>query len=138
ENKIIYMAAGASGDYDRDGRLDLLLPNWWLEGRTLLLRNETPGGNWLDVRVEGSKGVNRMGIGSRVKVYPAGKLGVAAALLGDREISIGYGYCSGQEAIAHFGLGKEETVDLEIILPHNKGKVMQKSVKANQRVTIQP
>ena len=53
----------------------MLLPNWWSESRSLLLRNETPGGNWLDVRVEGTQGVNRMGIGSKIKIYPAGKLG---------------------------------------------------------------
>jgi hypothetical protein len=79
-----------------------------------------------------------MGVGSQVKVYPAGKLGDAAALLGCREISIGYGYCSGQEAVAHFGLGKVESVDLEITLPHGKGKIVQKAVKADQRLTIRP
>lgn len=136
EKKIMYMAAGPSGDYDRDGRLDLVLVNWWIEDRSLLLRNETPGGNWLDVRVEGSKGVNRMGIGSKVKVYPAGKLGASAALLGYREISAGYGYCSGQEAVAHFGVGKVAMVDLEIILPHGKGRIERKGVAANQRLTI--
>ena len=46
--------------------------------------------------------------------------------------------CSGQEAVAHFGLGKEEKVDLEITLPHGKGKVERKDVKANQRVTVKP
>jgi hypothetical protein len=136
DQKIIYMAAGPSGDYDRDGRLDLLLPNWWLEGRSLLLRNETPGGNWLDVRVEGRDGVNRMGIGSKVKVYPAGKLGEAAALLGYREISAGYGYCSGQEAVAHFGLGQETKVDVEVSLPHGKGTLTNKGVAVNQRITM--
>src|SRR5262249_48834394 len=60
DRKVMYMAAGPTCDYDRDGRLDLLLVNWWAEDRSLLLRNETPGGNWLDVRVEGSNGVNRM------------------------------------------------------------------------------
>ncbi len=138
EKKIIYMAAGPSADFDRDGRLDLFLANWWVESRSLLLRNETPGGNWLDVRVEGKQGVNRMGIGARVNVYPVGKLGEATALLGSREINIGYGYCSGQEAVAHFGLGKQEVVDLEIILPHGKGKVVEKSVKANQRLLVKP
>ncbi|MBY0525721.1 MAG: CRTAC1 family protein [Gemmataceae bacterium] len=136
DKRIIYMAAGPSGDYDRDGRLDLVLTHWWVEGRSLLLRNETSGGNWLDVRVEGKDGVNRMGIGSKVKVYPAGKLGDAAALLGCREISIGYGYCSGQEAIAHFGLGKEAKVDVEAILPHGKGTIASKDVPVNQRITI--
>jgi hypothetical protein len=138
EKKIMYFAAGPSGDFDRDGRLDLILPNWWLDGRTLLLRNETPGGHWLDVLVEGAKGVNRMGIGSKVKVYPPGKLGDAASLLGYREISIGYGYCSGQEAVAHFGLGKTERVDIEVTLPHGKGKIVKKDVNADQRLTVKP
>src|SRR5262249_27713815 len=121
DKKIIYMAAGPSGDFDRDGRLDLFLANWWVKDRSLLLRNETPGGNWLEVRVEGSGGVNRMGIGSKVEVYPAGKLGEPSTLLGSREISAGYGYCSGQEAVAHFGLGKEQRVDARVTLPHGKG-----------------
>jgi hypothetical protein len=132
----MYFAAAPSADFDRDGRRDLLMANWWLEGRTLLLKNETPGGHWLDVRVEGRGGVNRMGIGSKIKVYPAGKLGEPSALLGCREIAIGYGFCSGQEAIAHFGLGKTATVDIEVTLPHGKGKLVRKRVKGNQRIIV--
>ena len=131
EKKIIYMAPGPSGDFDNDGRLDLFLPNWWVEGRSLLLKNETPGGNWLRVKVEGSDGVNRMGIGAKVKVYAAGKLGDASALLGCRDIAVGYGYASGQPAYAHFGLGKEERADVEVILPHGKGTLTLKSLGAN-------
>ena len=138
EKKIMYTAAGPSADYDRDGKLDLFLGNWWVESKSLLLRNETTGGNWLDVRVEGKDGVNRMGIGAKVNVYPAGKLKEDAALLGSREIAIGYGYCSGQEAVAHFGLGQVESVDLEVILPHGKGTAVQKGVKADQRLIVKP
>ncbi len=58
--------------------------------------------------------------------------------LGSREIGIGYGYCSGQEAVAHFGLGKLDAVDIDVILPHGKGKWVQKGVKANQRLTATP
>jgi enediyne biosynthesis protein E4 len=136
DKRIIYMAPGPSSDFDRDGRIDLLLPNWWIESRSLLLRNETPGGNWLDIRVEGTKGVNRMGIGSKVKIYSAGKLGEPAALLGFREINAGFGYCSGQEAIAHFGLGQTTQVDIEVTLPHGKGTITQKGVQMNQRLTL--
>ena len=138
EGKIMYMAPGPTADYDRDGKLDIFLANWWIESRSLLLRNETPGGNWLDVRVEGKGRVNRMGIGAKVNLYSAGQLGQAAALLGSREIAAGYGYCSGQEAIAHFGLGQADRVDMEIILPHAKGRTMQKDVPANQRITVTP
>jgi enediyne biosynthesis protein E4 len=136
DRRVIYMAPGPSGDYDNDGRLDLFLPNWWPEGRSLLLHNETPGGHWLQVQVEGGNGVNRMGVGSRVRVYPAGKLGGTSALVGCQEISTGYGYASAQPALAHFGLGKEEEVDVEVILPHGKGTLMRKGVKADQRLTI--
>jgi hypothetical protein len=136
EKKIIYMAASSSCDYNRDGKLDLLLLNWWVESPSLLLKNESPGGHWLDVRVEGSKGVNRMGIGAVVNVYSAGKLGQREALLGSREIAIGYGFCSGQEAIAHFGLGETTRVDLEVILPHGKGRLTRTDVKADQLSVI--
>jgi hypothetical protein len=136
DKKVIYMAPGPSGDFDNDGKLDLFLPNWWVESRSLLLRNETPGGNWLRVEVEGGKGVNRMGVGSRVNVYPAGKLGEPNALLGCREISTGYGYASGQPAYAHFGLGKEDAVDVEVILPHGKGTFTHRNVAANKVLKV--
>jgi hypothetical protein len=136
DKKVIYMAPGPSADFDNDGRLDLFLPNWWVESRSLLLRNETAGGNWLQVQAQGNKGVNRMGIGARINVYRAGKLGSTPDLLGCREIATGYGYASAQPAIAHFGLGKETSVDLEVVLPHNKGKTVEKGVKVNQRLTI--
>jgi hypothetical protein len=140
DRRIIYTAPGPSGDFDNDGRLDVFLASWWIESPSMLLRNETPGGHWLDLRVEGdaAKGVNRMGIGAKVKVYPAGQLENASALVGCREIAAGYGYTSGQAAVAHFGLGTLERVDVAITLPHGKGTVLRKDVKANQRLTVAP
>lgn len=137
EKKIIYAATGPSADYDNDGRLDMFLPMWWPEARSLLLKNETPGGNWLDVTVQGSKQLSSTGIGARINVYPAGKLGDAASLIGTREIATGFGYASGQAAIAHFGLGKLEEVDLQIVLPHGGGTLERKGVKGNQRVVVE-
>jgi hypothetical protein len=136
EKKVIYTAPGPSGDYDNDGRIDLFLPNWWPDVRSMLLRNETKGGNWLRVQVEGTQRVNRMGVGSRINIYTEGMLGQANALLGCREIASGYGYASGQPAYAHFGLGKAQKVDIEVILPHGKGKLSQRGVAANQVVKI--
>ena len=136
EHKIVYTAPGPSGDFDRDGRLDLFLGNWWVKQRSLLLRNETHGGNWLDVGIVGTGGVNRMGIGSVVRIYPPGKLGDAKSLLAAREISAGYGYASGQEAIAHFGLGKLDRCDVEVILPHGKGRIERRGFEANRRIYI--
>jgi hypothetical protein len=136
EKKVVYTAPGPSGDYDNDGRIDLFLPNWWPDARSLLLRNVTKGGNWLRVQVEGTRGVNRMGIGARVNLYAAGKLGQRGGLIGCREIATGYGYASGQPAYAHFGLGKAKKADVEVILPHGKGKLTRKGVPANQVLKV--
>jgi hypothetical protein len=136
DRTIIYTAPGPTGDYDNDGRLDLFLPSWWTEAPSLLLHNETPGGHWLDVVVEGTGRVNRQGIGSRINVYPAGKRGDRATLLGAREIAVGFGYASGQATIAHFGLEDVTNVDLEVILPHGQGRIVRENVAADQRVTM--
>ncbi len=127
-------APGPSGDYDNDGRLELILPEYG--GRCRLLHNERPGGRWLQVQVEGSQGLNRMGIGARRTICPAGKLGKAQALLGCREIATGYGYASGQPACTHFGLGQQEQVNVEWILPQGRGTISRREVRANQRITL--
>lgn len=136
ERKIIYSAPGPTCDFDRDGRLDILIPNWWAELPSLLLKNESPSGNWLEVKLECGQGVNRMGIGSKVEIYPQGEAGDAKSLLGVREIATGFGYASSQEAVAHFGFGDLESADVVVVLPHGKGTWTRKSVKANQRITI--
>lgn len=136
EGKVTYMAAGPTGDYDNDGRLDLFLPSWWPEAPSLLLHNETPGGHWLDVQVEGSGPVNRMGVGSRIQIYRSGHAGEAAALLGAREMAVGFGYASGQPARAHFGLGAETKVDVQVTLPHGRGTLVEKAVAAEQTIVV--
>jgi hypothetical protein len=132
DGKVLYTAAGPVADYDNDGRLDMFLASWWLELPSLLLRNESPSGHWLRVRVEGPPGVNRMGIGAMVRVYRAGGLDMNAEPIGSHEIAAGYGYASGQPAEAHFGLGKTERVDVEVILPHARGKILRRDVSADQ------
>ena len=145
DRKCVYAVAAPAGDYDRDGRIDIFQAEWWAENPSFLLHNETPGGNWLAVSVTGAPGspgrsaakpgVNRMGIGSKVKIYSPGRLGDPAALLGCQDINIGYGFSSSQEPIAHFGLGNLTECDVEIILPFKKGVINKYRVKANQRLT---
>lgn len=130
DRKIIYTAPGPSGDFDKDGRLDLFLASWWLEFPSMLLRNETKAGNWIRVEVLG-KG---RGIGAAVRVYAPG----TTTLVGRGEISTTNGYTSNQEARAHFGLGTLAECDVEVTLPHGKGKVARKGVKANQVLGVEP
>jgi enediyne biosynthesis protein E4 len=133
QGPMVYYPAGPSGDYDGDGRLDLFLINWFQGNHCRLLHNESPKRRWLDVRVVG-KAVNRMGIGAQVRIYKAGELGKAEALLGFQEMNIGSGYASGQPAVCHFGLGDEKSVDVRVTLPN--GKVLEKAKAGADRTLV--
>lgn len=133
DRKIIYTAPAPTADFDRDGRLDIFLANWFAESPSMLLRNETKPQNWLEVKLNAVSGLNRMGIGSKVKVYEAGRAGDDRYLIGHREISVGFGYASGHEAVAHFGLGGRTACDLVIMFPHGLGQVTHKGLQANRR-----
>ncbi len=129
KDRMAYYPAGPSGDYDGDGRLDLVLVNWFGGRSTRLLRNESAARRWLDVEVVG-RTFNRMGIGSKVRVTKAG------ALLGFQEVTTGYGYASGQRAYCHFGLGDAAEVDVEVTLPDGK-KVVKEKVAADRLLRIE-
>lgn len=135
-HKVMYFAPGPSGDFDNDGRLDLFLPSWWPKMPSMLLKNETLAGHYLDVTAVGSVGINRMGIGAIVRAYKTGRAEAPGALLASEEISTGYGFCSGQPAVAHLGLGAETNCDLVVTLPHGKGRIIRRNVKANQHLRI--
>ena len=100
EGAILHNAtAGAVGDYDNDGDLDLFFING--EGQLRALQNN--GGNennWIQVRLEGittgNNKVNRNGIGSKLEV----KVGDLYQLQ----------YVS--EQVSHFGLGAFDAADV--------------------------
>lgn len=75
-----------------------------------------------------------MGFGARVEVFEAGRLG--EVLIGFSEIMSGFGYSSGQEAVAHFGLSHREFVDVRAVLPHGGATLERLGVIANQRLTV--
>lgn len=135
-DQLVYWPAGPSGDYDDDGRIDLFLVNWFRGNHSRLLHNESPPRRWLDVTVRGTKTLNRMGIGAQVRVYEAGKLGDAKSLIGFQELTVGYGYASGQPAVCHFGLADRSTVDVRIRFPDGTTKDLQ-SVAADRRLTVE-
>ncbi len=131
---MVYYPAGPSADYDRDGRVDLFLINWFQGNYSRLLHNESPKHHWLDVRVIGKK-MNRMGIGARISLFKSGQMGNSKALLGTQEIATGYGYASGQPALCHFGLGQETEVDVLVELPHGV-RIEHKGTKSDQLLIV--
>ncbi|MFP4058471.1 MAG: CRTAC1 family protein [Candidatus Brocadiia bacterium] len=130
-----YFACGPVGDFDRDGRLDLFMAGSVAQMPSRLFLNRTPPRHWVRVRVLG-RTINRMGIGAKVRVYRAGGLGEPRALLGYSEIGTGQGYCTGQEAIAHFGLGHLTVCDVLVTLPFGKGTVRRPGVPADRLLTV--
>jgi hypothetical protein len=91
----------AFGDYDNDGDIDVLVVN--MDDRPTLLRNDTAGGNWLTVRLEGTTS-NRDAIGARVTLQAAG---VTQTI----EVRSGGSYLSHNDIRAHFGLGPARQAD---------------------------
>jgi hypothetical protein len=137
-DNIVYFPAGPTGDYDRDGRIDICLINWFRGNHTRLLHNESaPKNKWLQVQVI-AKNSNRMGIGAQVRLfYPITSDDPLRGLgLGFQEVATGYGYASGQEAICHFGLGDVKAVDVEVTLPTGR-KIVHVDVAANQRLVVE-
>lgn len=131
---MVYYVNGPAVDFDGDGRLDLCCGNWPPEG-CRVYRNETKGGNWLQVRVRGTK-MNRMGIGARVCLYAPGKAGDSKALLGCQEITLNGGYSSSRPAVVHFGLGRQVSCDMVVTFPSRRDPLVIRQTKANQLVSV--
>jgi hypothetical protein len=134
-HKLMYFAPGPSADFDSDGRLDVLLPSWFPTFPSMLLKNETPAGHYLDV---GVRRIQHIGIGSIVRAYRAGHAREPEELLASEQIATGYGYCSGQPAVAHLGLGEATECDLVITLPHGAKEIIFENVAADQRLIDEP
>ncbi len=98
----------AWGDFDNDGRPDLLITA--NNGPAHLWHNETPPGNhWLTLQLIGTKSC-RDGIGALVLVKTAA--GVQRS-----EVRSGSGYLSQSDLRPHFGLGTQTQAEVEIHWP---------------------
>jgi hypothetical protein len=136
EKMIGYYAAAPATDFDGDGRIDMFLASWFEHLPNRLFRNVSVSGNWLTVRVDGrEENLNSMGVGAVVRIYAAEHLGDPAHLLGRHDIAIGTGYASGDEAVAHFGLGRIAQCDVEV--RWGKRRLCRGQVAANQALTLQ-
>lgn len=91
----------AFGDFDRDGRMDVVVTR--LNESPLVLRNVSPSaGHWLELRLKGRRS-NRDGIGALVRIT------TAAGGQWNRATT-STGYAGSSDRIVHFGLGRETKV----------------------------
>jgi hypothetical protein len=116
----------AFGDFDNDGDVDILIVN--LNEPPSLLRNDVSGRNhWIKVKLVGVKS-NRSAIGARVIARYGGKLQA-------QEVLAQSSFYSVNDRRLHFGLGQEQTVDLEIHWPSGAKDVLAK-VKPDRIITV--
>jgi hypothetical protein len=95
----------ATGDYDNDGRMDLLVVD--AEGTPLLLHNVAPKKHhWITFSLKG-RGANRLALGARIVARDGKKIWIS-------QVSPASSYLSSSDPRVHFGLG--ETAKLESVV----------------------
>jgi hypothetical protein len=93
----------AFGDFDEDGRIDVVVTALGQNAELWMNRSEGSG-HWLDIALEGTKS-NRDGIGARIKV-------VTSAGAQYNHMTTSVGYASSSYGPVHFGLGKDAKAKL--------------------------
>ncbi len=100
--KRVLGRGAAFADLDDDGDLDIVVA--CLDGKPLVLRNDSAGGHWLMLRTVGRRS-NRDGIGARITVRTG-----ALSQVWEVKRTVGVYSCS--DPRAHFGLGGATKADV--------------------------
>ncbi len=116
----------AVGDYDNDGRIDVLIVDG--AGAPLLLHNETvPVGHWLLLKLIGTKS-NRDGIGALVTVEAGGKTL-------QRRCATDGSYLSASDGRVHVGIGAATSATVRMQWPSG-GTDVYRNVPIDRPVTL--
>ena len=117
----------AFGDFDNDGRIDILINN--VNALPELLRSESStGNNWIKIRTVGVKS-NRDGIGARIKCVTEDGSQID-------EVRSGGSYYSQNDLRIHFGVGKNQKVKtIEIRWPSGQVDTLN-DVAVNQLIHV--
>ncbi len=118
----------AFGDFNNDGRLDILVLN--MGEPPSLLRNDGPaGGHWINIKLKGTRS-NRSAIGASVTL-------TASGLRQTRHVMSGSSYISQNDLRQHFGLGASARAEeIEVRWPSGHTDRF-KSVEANRFLEIE-
>jgi hypothetical protein len=117
----------AFGDYDNDGRIDILINP--VNAVPELLRAESATqNNWIKIKTVGTKS-NRSGIGARIKCVTADGAQID-------EVRSGGSYYSQNDLRVHFGLGRnQKALSIEIRWPSGRVETI-KDTAANQLIVV--
>lgn len=116
----------ATGDYDNDGRVDVIIADG--EGPPLLLHNETSSpGNYLSLRLIGTKS-NRNGYGATVTIEAGGKRQTRACHADGS-------YLSSSDSRVHVGIGSAESARITVRWPAGGASVVQADT-VNRTLTV--
>jgi len=118
----------AFGDFDRDGRIDVVVTR--LNESPLVLRNTTgTAGHWIGLRLVGKKS-NRDGIGAKIHITtPSGEQW--------NRVTTSVGYAGSSDRIVHFGLGKDARISaIEIDWPSRLRQTL-RDIPADRYLTIE-
>jgi hypothetical protein len=143
-----HAARGAAfGDYDNDGRIEILINNQ-NEPPTLLKQTAPDRSNWIILKLEGAGGQQPQAVeagsdvaGARPANSNRGAIGAKVQVkTGERiqtqEVRSGGSYLSQSDLRLHFGLGPAETADqITVTWPGGRQQSL-KGVRANQIRTI--
>ena len=128
-DKDVLNNGAAYADLDNDGDLDLVTNN--MNQEAFVYKNNSSDqykNNYLSLRLKG-EGLNRFGIGAKVKIYFGGQVAF-------KEVNPTRGFQSSVDFDLVIGLGKNILADsIEIIWPLGKSEII-KNVKANQIIEL--
>ncbi len=115
----------AYADYDRDGRIDLVIGNQ--QENYHLYRNTTTAGDWLSVKLYGRGPVNRDAVGTLAEL----ELSDGRQLR--RRVHIGSSIGADHQRALHFGLGSATPVELTLTWPDGTVEVLE-TLPVNQEL----
>lgn len=126
-NRPIVGRGLAVGDWDNDGRVDMVMMD--IEGHPLLLRNTcASSGHWLSLRLRGTRS-NRDGIGAHLSVHAGGRAW-------RQVVSSGGSFLSASDIRAHLGLGSAAQAErIEIRWPSGQTTTL-KNVAGDRFLTV--
>ena len=118
------------GDYDHDGRMDLVKAATGSDSQSIeIYRNTSPSNNrWLKIRLRG-RDHNTDGLNASVRIFKAG----TSELIGFQQTGVHF---NGRARHLHFGLADTTAVDVEITWPHDDGVERIDNITADQELVV--